>query len=312
MTTEMFDSDTAQAWDALESALAEWLESVPPDECVILEMPWPEEDDEGTAPYVQLHIDGYDVHSEAASNEVLAPAFHLGADRLQALSDLGWQEPDVAEVTANFAVDEEVPEDAEDLAARLVATLRDVYGVPHPAFLEARGFDDEGPLSADALPFGLRLAVPKAREVDLTAVVASDADALRDLVAEVVERVTGEPAEFDPDGDIPVEAGSTTLYVRVDEQAPCVKLFAALLHGVAWRPRVGHALNNVNQRLRYARVAHQGDHLVVSVQLLALPFVPEHLAQALAAMTEMVDDLAERLQREVGGLRMTDSADEEA
>lgn len=327
MTMETFDDDVMQAWGELETALAEWLEAVPPDGCVILELPWPQ-GSAGTAPYVQLRVDGYDVHAEASADEVLAEVFRLGDGRWQALVDLGWHEPGEDDdedgdgqsasgdrgddVSANFFVDGCVPDDAEELASRLVTTLRDVFGVPDPAFLEARGFDDDGPLDGDALPFGLRIGRPVRPPVDRTTHVAKDADELRDLVAAVVERVTGDAAAFDPDGDIPVPAGSTTAYVRVDEDVPHVKVFAALLHDVPWRPRVGHALNDINQRLLWAHVVHQDEHLVVHVSVPALPFVPEHLTQLLKTLPTMVDDVAARLQRRVGGLLMSGSTEEGA
>lgn len=303
---ETFESATAQAWDDLEEALSEWLADIPADGCVVIELPWP--DGQGAGPYVQLAVDGFDVHAEAVSNNYLDKRFLLNPARIAALVRLGWSMPRPTEGDEerplNHFADDELPDAAARVAGRLVSTLRDVYGVPHPSFLVVRGFDAEGPLDQDDLPFGLRIAAPPRPPVDLSAMAPRDPDQLRDAVAEVVTGLTGEEAEFDADGDIPVASERTTVFVRVDEDSPTVSVFAPLLHDVRWTPRVGHALNQANRHLRYAKVYYEGGWIVVNVYLPGMPFAPDQLRLALQSMDGLVEMLTARLQERIGGRLM--------
>ncbi len=307
-TTEAWEQETEQSWVALEQRLATWLEWIPPDEAVVIEMPWPDGGLEGAAPYVQLTVDEVTVRSEAASNRYLDERFRLDGAREAALVDLGWIQPD-AEESDNFWREDEIPDGSADLAARLVSTLREVYGVPAPAFLVTRGFTDEGPLAAEELPFGLTISLPAPPKVDLTITVPEGADDLRDLVAEALSTAVDISIEFDADGDIPVPAASTVVYVRVDEDAPSVTLFSAALCDVRWTPRVGHTLNDVNKTIRYGRAVFTGSHVMLEHRLFCWPFVPELLRYALVAMLKEIDDLAIDLQQRIGGSLLRDHQD---
>lgn len=313
MTTHgTWEQQTEQAWAELRDALATWLEEVPADGHIIIEMPWPDDDIAGAAPYVQLAIDGYDVLAEAVSNAYLDPRFRLDEHRAETLLELGWEEPadSTSEgTTNNYWRWEELPGDADALAERLVATLRDVYGVPDPTFLVASGFSEAGPHDEDDLPFGLRVAQDQPEPADCTAVTAAGPDELRDLAAAAVQAVTGSEAEFDADGDIPVHAANTIVYVRVDEDAPSIRLFALLLHQVPWKPRVGHVLNATNNRLGYGRLTHHDGKILLSYQLWCRPFVADHLKQAVAGMCQAADELDERLRDELGGRLASDLQD---
>lgn len=311
MSTDTFEQQTTQAWDDLRDRLAQWLGDPPDEETVVIELPWPDDGGGGTAPYVQVLVeDGALVHAEAVSNRFLARQFRLDKPRRRALRALGWQRP--SGDVDNYWWGADLPGCAEDVADLLVATLREVYGVPAPAFLVVGGFAPNGPLAREVRPFGLAKVQPQPREVDLTVAIATSPDELRDLVAGAVSEVTDIEVRFDADGDIPVPAGDTVIYVRVEEDSPSVRLFAPLLHEVKWTPRVGHTLNDVNQHLRYAKVTHESGYLVVNAHLPCLPFVPEQLRQALTGMSGMVDGLGSMLRRQIGGLLLSESADGEA
>ena len=310
MTTEPLERQVEGAWSELADRLTDWLTDVPPDGHVIIELAWPDDDGEsGAAPYVQVAIDGLAVRSEAVSNDYLAPRFRLDDPRAEALLDIGWDEPDEPDVCQNYWRADQLPDDAGLVAEALVGALRDVYGVPDPSFLEVSGFDDEAPWTADDLPLGLTVRRPTPPQVDLTALVAESADELRDLVAEVLVAIVGGPVEFDPDGDIPVPAGDGLLYVTVDEETPCVRLWTLLLHDVPWKPRVGFELNRVNTMLRFARVAYRDGTVVLEHDMYSRPFVPEHLRAAVAGVTGLVDGLAAKLQTVIGGRLLSEPAD---
>ena len=76
-------------------------------------------------------------------------------------------------------------------------------------------------------------------------------------------RVERQPAQYlYADGDIPVHADTTTIYVRVEEDSPSIRLFALLLHDVPWKPRVGHEINAANRGIGYAHLTYdQGNVL---------------------------------------------------
>ena len=309
MRVEGWVDETAQEWAELQQRLQEWLASEPADQYVLLELAWPEDDLEHAAPYVQLTVEDGVVRTEAVSNHHLDPRFRLDEGRVHGLAQLGWEEPDSPGGSRNHWRDYELPEDAGALAELMVATLRDVYGVPAPSFLEASGFDEHGRLDADELPFGLPTAEPSMEPVDVSVVVADDPDELRDHVATTVASVVDHEVEFDEDGDIPVPAGSTLMFVRVAEDSPSVTLFATVLFDVRWTPRVGHTLNEMNKRMRYGRLVFHRGQVLLEHRLFCRPFVPELLRHDVVGMTGFIPQLESDLHDRLGGSLLSDHHD---
>ena len=307
MTTEIWRQETDTAWAALQSRLEEWLDVCRGDNTVVVELDWPE-GGHGAAPYVQFTVeDDYWLHAEAVSNHFLAETFQLDKSRTQALERLGWSAP--TEEVPNYSYDGELPEESAGAADLLVGTLREVYGVLTPAFLRVHGFGDDAIWEDDDTPFGLTPRLDPEPVVDLTAVKAEGPDHLRDLLAAALEPLVDE-VEFDPDGDIPVPAGRTTIYVRVEEDAPAIRLFGWLLSDVKWTPRVGHVLNEFNRRLNFVRLVHHDGYVMFMAQLIALPFVPEHLRQSVAGLQYALDGLDERVQARLGGTLIGEEAED--
>jgi len=306
MGVEAWDQATDEAWDGLQQRLAKWLGNDPGDDTVVIELGWPGGEDDGAAPYVQLFVEDVYVHAEAASNRHLATRFRLDKPRRKMLRGLGWQRPN--DDVANYWSEWELPEDADELAALLVESLRHVYGVPAPLFLSVGYFAPDGSLAGEEKPLGLARTEPRAPALDLSAVKADGPDHLRDLAAAALDPVLEGEVEFDPDGDIPVLAGNTVIYVRVEEDAPAIRLFGWLLHDVKWTPRVGHTLNDFNKRLNVVRLVHHDNHIMLSAQLMCVPFVPESLRQHVMGVSSLVDGLDLRLQERIGGLLMTETA----
>lgn len=163
ITTDPGDQTAMHAWSGLTELLADWLMSAPDDGYVIIDLAWPDDRLIDAAPYVQFAVHGHHVRSEAASNNVLDPLFRLGPRRIADLKQLGWRTPTptMGEGSTNFHRDDVLPDDAGSLARRLVATLRDVYGVPEPCFLLVCGFDDEVTWSESDLLLGLKVVRPR-------------------------------------------------------------------------------------------------------------------------------------------------------
>ena len=310
MSIKTWEQETEQEWGDLRRHLASWLRGCQGEQTLVIELAWPDGELSGAAPYVQVCIDDSFAHAEAASNRRLDERFRLDKPRRKAMREQGWQRP--SEDVPNYWRDVDVSEEADDLAWLVVTTLRGVYGVVAPAFLTIGGFGPDSNLAQQQTPLGLRRRVALERTLDLTAVKVEGPDHLRDLVAAALEPLVAGEVKFDADGDIPVPAGGTVLYLRVEEDAPAVRLFTWLLHDVKWTPRVGYELNELNKRINVARVVHHDGYVMVNTQLMCVPFVPETLRHEVLGMSMFLDGLDTRIQQRVGELRMTETADGEA
>ncbi len=310
MTSEIFDRETDRAWGELEALLAEYLETTPAGRTLLIEMPSPLEDLDGASPYVQLTIeeDGF-TRAEASSNNYLDPRFALTPERIAQVETMGWQPPthsphdEPDEGSANYWYDAALPADAARLSALLVGTIRDVFGVPHPSFLVASGFGDEGWLEADDLPLGLDVPQPDDAEEPAPVVIAEPdgPDHLRDLVEAALRTFVEHDLVYDDDGDIPVAAEGTTIYVRVEEEIPSIHIFARVVNGVRWTPRVGSTLVALNKRYRYIKVTFHNGVVFASVNLYAVPFVSSQLVHAVKGMQSALEDLVPELEEELDG-----------
>ncbi|HET7689096.1 MAG TPA: hypothetical protein VFK41_01850 [Nocardioidaceae bacterium] len=163
ITTGSGVQPTDLAWRVFAELLVDWLLSAPDEGYVIMDLAWPDDPLAGTAPYAQLAIHGHRVRSEAVSNHFLDPLFWLDAGRIAELDRLGWRAPTATmrQGSTNFHRNDRLPEDAGPLARRLVATLRNVYGVPEPCFLEVCGFDGDDAWSEAELLLGMHVVRPR-------------------------------------------------------------------------------------------------------------------------------------------------------
>ena len=61
---------------------------------------------------------------------------------------------------------------------------------------------------------------------------------------------------YDEDGDIPIRFGSAMVYLGlVDGHPPIVQLFSPVLWGVAASPDLILAVNDINKRIQFGRLA---------------------------------------------------------
>jgi hypothetical protein len=316
MSSSDLAENTTRDWAILESRLAAWLRDVPAGDTVVLEMPAPYDDLEGTSPYVQIAVeqDGF-ARGEAASNTYLDKRFALDDIRLGQLDAMGWSAPTCGvfdlpdDGSTNFFVDLGLPDDADQLADLLVATLRDVFGVPHPTFLTVKGFGSAGRLDSEDLPFGLTVAAQEPAATECTTALPEGPDELRDLVEATLATVVEHELTYDIDGDIPIYGDSAVIYVRVEEDSPSIRVFAPFLSNVRWTPRVGSTIADVNLRARYAKVIFHDGVLFATMQLYGAPFVPEHLCHAVEGIRALVTDVVDELQETLGGETFVASSD---
>ena len=310
------DRSTERAWSRFQARLADHVADMQDDDVLVVavESAFEDDDEDGSAPYVQFCAWGETlVRSEVSSNEYLAVEHLLDAGSVRTLEELGWQapteHPDAANRgsgSANFFLDVERAQ-ADRLAVMTTRALRDVFGVPHPAFLSAENLaHDEVPDLG--LPSRQVQPVPGADD-EAVATVPRDADHLKELVDAALTPFFGHAPEHDEDDDIPVVSGSALVFVRVMERIPAIQLFATLVHDVSDTERAEFEVAVLNRDIRFLKfVLVEGD-VMAYLHLPALPFAPEHLRLMLAMMAEAVDEVDDDLVRRVGGRRAFEPAE---
>lgn len=285
------DASVESAWSAFAERMRQSIAGLGEQDSLIIGLPTALEpaDLQGSAPYVQvLGDDGAGLHAEVSGNKYLDPRLQLSESRQHALVALGWTAPtpsvvgdEWAEEASNFVA--EVPTEAAVVLVELILrTVREVFDVPHPSFLDLPGLP--GP---DA-PSGPRSGDLKAK-VEAT------------LAAHF-----NQPIVRDEDGDIAIRSGSAMVFVRVVAEVPVVELFSPLLVGASGDALALERINRANNRIRFAKLTWSGGRVLATHELWCDPFVPELLVWAVTLMTGLADELDDRLRSEVGGRRFFD------
>src|SRR5690606_23861094 len=144
-------------------------------------------------------------------------------------------------------------------------------GVPHPAFLRSSA------LSREAFEDGERSSV----DVDLSAVdavvVPTGRDHLRQLVDDTLTDYFGHPPERDDDDDIPVNAGSGMVYVRIRTDFPVVELFAAVMSQIQDEERAQFEVSVLNRDSMFIRYTLVDDRVMAYLHVPCYPFIPHQL-----------------------------------
>jgi hypothetical protein len=324
------DRSTERAWSRFQARLADHVAEMADDEVLVVSADSAVGPDaEGSAPYVQFCAWGQTmVRAEVSSNAYLADEVRLDEDAVQGLQGLGWLVPDGGDEdsggpvagsadpdagtdtdagSANFHLDAERGE-ADRLAVMSCRALRDVFGVPHPAFLSAGTLeeDDDPRLGIPAGPSG-----PEEASVEPPAVFPRDREHLRELVDEALTPFFGDEPRHDEDDDIPVVSGSALVFVRVMEQMPTVELFCCLVHGVTDPERAAFEVAVLNRDETFLKFLLVDDAVMAYVYVPAYPFAPEQLRTMLSVMSRSVDKLDDDLAVRVGGRRTFESGPEE-
>jgi hypothetical protein len=298
------DRSTARAWAEFQIRLSEVTLMI--DDTADLTIGTASEG-KGPPPYVRLSSPRPGViRCEAASNAVLGEDFQLSAELLDAMERVGWQPPTAADhessivPTANFWV--ELPQIESDRISELaVSALRDVYGVQHPVFLAPDKLAEalqpvQAPLENDA-----SIKVAQTNEADLTATMPRSQQHLNDLVDAELAEIYGNPPIRDSDGDVAIRVGSTMLFLRTSKDGQEVVLFAPVVHDIAGRSRATEVLNDLNVEARWVKFQLIKDRVFVTISVLARPFVPAHLRQAVRILSDVADGIDNELAAKLNG-----------
>lgn len=301
---QQWEAATEAAWAGFRGRLADHTAAMDDDDVLIVEFDGVVADDEdGAAPYVQLcAYGGTQVQVEAVSNHWLHERCALSAADEALLLDLGWEAAQDREGWENFHLSAE-RRAADEVAVLAVRTLREVYGVPHPAFLAAGG------LEVDPRAAPMSAPVAEADGEEPVATFAADRERLQSLVDAAMEVVYTD-LKHDDDGDIPIRSGKSLVFVRVLEDRPSVEIFAELVIDVPDAQLVRLELEVLNAIHSLWKFVLDGTLVTMRYELPAVPFAPFQLRAVVDRFVTEVDDIARAVSLRVGGRRFFEAAPE--
>jgi len=268
---------------------------------------------EDPAPFLRFSSPRRDVvRGEAASNAVLGEDLQLTTEELTAMEALGWSSPTAEGPSAseNFWV-ELASDDSDRMSELAVATLRDVYGVQHPVFLaptELAEVLQPGPVPIEA---GSR-TVAVTTDPAYQACLPRDQAHLDELVSVELARMYGHPPIRDAVGDVAIRVGSTMLFLRTSADGQEVAVFAAVVHDISGRSRATEVLNDLNVEARWVKFQLIRDRVFVTLSMLAKPFVPAHLHQAVRILSDVADGIDDELAAKLNGRTTFSDRDDSA
>lgn len=288
------DRSTREAWRRFADSLAEVISMMDDTSDLTIGSVANSSD---TVPFVRFRsVTRELLRAEAASNGTLGEEYQLSAEQLDSLEDLGWEPPTATgeHATENFWLEMGQDRSAE-LAELAVNALRDVYRIQHPIFLAP----DQLAEILQPRPAPIE-GVSEYDLEDVTATVPGSPDHLDQMIeAELIEMFGHQPMR-DSEGDIAVRVGSTMLFVRTSQDHREIIVFATLVHDIDGRGRAMEVLTDLNSEFRMVKFQLIRDRVFVSLSVLAHPFVPAHLHQAVRMMSDVADgidnELAEKLR----------------
>lgn len=304
------DRSMAQAWSDFTGRLAEVISMIDESADLTIRSASATDASDSRPPFVRLSSPArLTVRAEAAANAALGPGYQLSADQLGALSAGGWQEP--ADGGGSFTI-QGSQDAADDIAQAVVGALRDVYGVPHPVFLDPDQLAEiltPGPAAIEGSD-GTTTLTPVAgafeppsgpRGTSFGAILPTGRDHLDALVEAELAATLGYAPVRDEEGDIVIRVGSTLLFLRAADDGQDVVLFSAVVHDVDGRSRAAEVINDLNVEARWVKFQLVRDRVFVTTSVPARPFVPAHLHQAVRVMSDVADGVDEELAAKLHG-----------
>jgi Putative bacterial sensory transduction regulator len=312
------------SWHRFERALAASLEALDDDHFLIIEVKGTGNEVDGTYHgaryYVQFAAHSSGLYAEAVSNGYLVGAERISCAQVKRLGQLGWLDPthtpdtpdeqQPSDGSTNHHRDFDEPVAYGEVARQAVDTLRTVYGVTRPSSLEYTAFASK-PRNQILLPgLGIdRRVTPAPADDDVEAaetttppLVPETPGQLREALEATIRQVTGnDVVGKDDDGDIPMRCANTVMFVRVVDDAPVVRIFAAVLREVRWGPALLDAINDINRDHRFVRAFWAANCVMLTVDIMAKPYVKDHVLWALENFRTTVDGIGDDLRRRFGG-----------
>ena len=303
MSDSVIDRATERAWRRFQARLADYIAEMAEGDSLVVHLEAVEGDDAGAASYVRFYICGDDlVRAEICSDQHLPGRNTLDA-AVAVLTESGWSPPTDAsgerqdKGVADFYVDVDRRQ-VDRVAVMAVRALREVFGVPHPAFLSTGGKVETVDSTDAAALLPTPPAVPYAEPL---AVRPIGPEQLGELVDDALARLLGAQPEHDEDGDVAIPVGGGLVWVRVQDDAPIVTLFTTLVHGVTDLGEALAAVAELNREHRMIKFMVSDDVVVAYAEMQAMPFAPVHLRNLLAHLAQALEGVDDGLADRLGG-----------
>jgi hypothetical protein len=294
---------TKKAWRAFRNELADRLSGLAPHQSISVGVESAVVDDpsSGTAPYVQFARGNGDlVRAEVSGNQYLHSAHRLSKVGRRSLAALGWSRPMPKLGRFNFEFDADTSH-ADQLAALTVVTLREVFAVPHPAFLTGD--------VAIAEDRDLPQVEPNETRDEALAVMPESRLHLEQLVDLALATSLGHAPNRDEDGDIPIVSGTAVVFVRVLPDRPLVRIWSEVVVEITDEERASFEVGVLNRDRPLTKFQLAGDRIIAQIHLPAAPFVPAHLRETISMMCDLADEIDDDLAVRVSGRRFLEPRD---
>ena len=240
------------------------------------------------------------VFCEAVGNSYLGPAEKLDAGQTSALLSLGWAAPTHSPTSPspvvapngspNFFRVFPTPYACAEIARFAVRTLTEVLRIPSPDDLEYKAFDDAGHgVTLPALPIDPVAAPPPKAKAPPKPKGPTEFAKLRTKVLAATRDGTGLGSLTYEDGSLQVSIGSRPGWIRPFEDPFYVRVHVQLLDKVHADEKFLARMHEVNSCLPMVRVIYKSGSVFLGVDFPAIPFRPEHLAQAVTALAQLAD-----------------------
>lgn len=247
--------------------------------------------------YVQFACQGaWGMRAEVTSNHFLEGSDKLKRREMSWLRSHGWNAPTGSANKAtpkrdpngspNYYIDFPAPLAVVEIAKVGVEALVHALEIRHPSSLVYQSFDDSHKMLCFE-ELGLKPATQQCKS-------------LTENVLEVFREVT-RIADLKPedDGEIAIRYGE--IVVRAFPLQSKVRLFSGLITDIEESPALLCKLNQLNIRQYGIRCVFHEKTVIAAFDLLANPFVPEHLAAEIREFAEVAEGLALEL-----GVEFTD------
>jgi hypothetical protein len=252
--------------------------------------------------YVQFAAQGsFGMRAETTSNHYLPESEQLTQAQIADLVEAGWHPPTrpPAESTPeadpdgspNFFIDFRKPGNFTKVSRKAVSTLAGILGVPHPGYLEYQLFDADGnTITVPELGLKRGETEPPTEHAPLP---------LRLLAT--VRELTGIPdLGFDDDGDIALNYGPVTAFVRLIDGPPRVAVFSPLLTEVEKTPALLARLNDLNSGRAHLHFYVRMNVVFAVTEIPAEPYVPDQVSIAVQDFCVTAEGAHEILRSEFG------------
>ena len=252
--------------------------------------------------YVQFAAQGsFGMRAETTSNHYLPETEQLTQAQIADLVEAGWNPPTrpPAESTPeadpdgspNFFIDFRKPGNFTKVSRKAVSALAGILGVPHPGYLEYTLFDADGNT----------ITVPELGLKCGDAEPPTDPDPLPSRLLATVRELTGIPdLGFDDDGDIALNYGPVTAFVRLIDGPPRVAIFSPLLTEVEKTPALLARLNELNSGRAHLHFYARMNVVFAVTEIPAEPYVPDQVSIAVQDFCVTAEGAHEILSAEFG------------